>query len=329
MNCVIKSIAGGEDLALIKELSIAHAMQRLFSGRRMAEKEMQDARTQDLEDLEKVIRRENARVYGAMAPEGHLIGFVIVKLAAAHIITGEFQAEIDELFVKAEYRRGGVGTGLMEKAERFVQSKSLKYLSSEILAENLAALSFLHERGYHEEVKIMMKGHGVPRENEYPEYPVRFAKTFDFPKIRALAVESIVHSMPAGHACDEEMLRERSCILMTDPVRGRQSKDCIFLIAESLEKEFLGFLLAEREKDLFCRTPQIKVLNIAVRQPYWGKKVAHALFNHLLRIGKEDGCPCITGVIATANRRSWLFFERAWKAAEERKIMVKNVAEND
>lgn len=318
-------MAGYEDLAQIRKLAIENAVTRLSSLREMSPEEIREIRAKDLEGIEKLLKKENTRIYKALNESGHLIGFVIVMLAFEHILTGEFQAEINDLYVLPEYRRKKVATKLIAQAEKFVHSKGLRFVSAEILTENAGALSFFEERGYIEEVKILMCPRYEPKDREYAEFPVRFAKVYDFSKIRQLAIESSIYSRPPNRDIDEEMMQELYGLRMYDPIEARQSRDAFYLVAENENREFVGFLLAEKEKDFFCNVPQIKLLNIAVKKEYWGKKVAHALFNHFLKVAKEENARFLIGVIATANRRSWLFFSRVWKAMEEREILAKRI----
>jgi ribosomal protein S18 acetylase RimI-like enzyme len=324
LNLSVK-MAGYEDLAKIKKLAIENAVTRLSSLRGMSPEQIREIRAKDLEGIEKLLKKENTRIYIALNESGHLIGFVIVMLAFEHILTGEFQAEINDLYVLPEYRRKKAATLLLAMAEKFVHFKGLKYVSAEILTENPGAMAFFRERGYIEEVKILMTTGYEPKDREYAEFPVRFAKVYDFSKIRQLAMDSSIYSKPPTRDIDEEMMRELYALRMVDPIEARQSRDAFYLVAENQNREFVGFLLAEKEKDFFCNAPQLKLLNIAVKNEYWGKKVAHALFNQFLKAAKEENTQFIIGVIATANRRSWLFFSRVWKAREERSILAKKI----
>lgn len=318
-------LAGYEDLARIKQVAIENAGVRRFSARSISLEEIQDVRAQDLEGMESLLKKENIRIYKAVDASGALAGFIIVILAFEHCITGEFQGEINDLVVLPEFRRKGVGRLLLARGEKFVRSKGLNYIALEILSENTPALSFLKSNGFVEEVKMMMSPRYPPRENDYPEFPVRDAKTWDFPKIRALAGESIVHSKPETRDINPDMLRELYYLRMRDPVEARQARRVFYLVVETQERDFIGFLLAEREKDLFSNDPQLKLINIAIKKEYWGKHAAHALFNRYLKIAQEEQIPYLTGVIASANRRSWLFFSRFWKGKEERYLLAKKL----
>jgi|GEM_PF-3668931 len=316
-------MAGYEDLMKIRKMAVDNAVTRLSSARSITENEIREVRKQDLEGLEKLLKRENARIYKACDTHGKMAGFIIVLLAFEHTVTGEFQADINEIYVLPEKRRQGIGSLLLAKAEKFIHSKGLNYSSLELLSDNKAAISFFQKHGYVEEIKILVMKPFIPREPENIPFNVRPATTFDFPKIRELAVESAIYSKPSQRDIDDEMLKELFHLRMFDPIEARQKRDSFFLIAEADSGEFAGFILAERERDHFCNTPQLKVVNIAVHEAYWGKKAAQALYNSFLRIAVDEQVPYITGVIASENRRSWLFFSRIWKAVEERKIIAR------
>ncbi|MDQ7825480.1 MAG: GNAT family N-acetyltransferase [Candidatus Eremiobacteraeota bacterium] len=319
------ALAGYEDIGAIRRLAIDHAPLRRFSRRRLSDGEMKDIRARDLEGIEELLKKENARIYRAADRAGKLAGFIIVMLACEHQMTGEFQAEINDLFVIPEFRRQGVGALLLHKAEQFTRSKGLKYVSVEAISENIPAVSFFQKHGFVEEIKILMMDSVTPREGSFGDYSVRLAKTFDFPRIRDLALETVLFSIPPERDIDDEMIRELYMLRMVDNVQSRLSWNTFYLVAETPSGGFAGFILAEREDDFFCNVPQVKVMNIAVKEEYRGKKVAQALFNQLLIHVKEEQIPYMTGVIATANRRSWLFFERIWKALEERKVLAKKL----
>jgi GNAT superfamily N-acetyltransferase len=319
------SPAGYEDLAKIKRLAIDHAHLRLSPARSLTLDDMRRIRSKDLDGLAELLKRENARIYRALDSRGALAGFVITMCAFEHCMTGQFQAEINELIVAPEFRRLGVGSLLVNQAERFAMSKGLSSLSMEVLSTNSQAHAFLEKKGYQEEVKIMTLTGFEPRQDEYADYPVRMAEARDYSTIQELALKAFHFSIPPHRQMDDELLREllvQRLMAQCDPDRPG---DAFHLVAETKNGDIVGFLYAEKEQDLFCNQLQLKLVNIAVREDYWGTKVAHALFNHFIKKGKQEAIACLSGIIATANRRSWLFFSRAWKVREERKLFYKEI----
>lgn len=315
--------AGYQDLPTIRRMAEDAAAVRASRARGLDETTMRRIRADDLAGVEKLLRRENVRIYKATS-DGAVVGFIIVMLAFEHWVTGEFQAEINDLYVAPAYRRRGIARALLAKAERFVHSKGLKYLAVEVFADNVPALTLLERCGFVEEIKVLVR-EPAPRASVYPDFAVRSATAADFPQIRALAADTIVHSKPSNREIDLDMLRELYAMRLYDPVEARAARDAFYLVAETPGREMAGFLLAEKERDFFCNALQLKVVDIAVRPHLWGTHAAHALFNRLLALAREEEIPFVTGVIAAENRRSWLFFRKMWSCVEERRLLVRRV----
>jgi GNAT superfamily N-acetyltransferase len=83
-----------------------------------------------------------------VAREGSkLVGYLI----AVFVFSFEYQglvAEIDELFVQPQARRGGIGTALLDVAEAALADAGCAGVQLQLAAGNHAAHAFYHRRGY-------------------------------------------------------------------------------------------------------------------------------------------------------------------------------------
>jgi ribosomal protein S18 acetylase RimI-like enzyme len=75
----------------------------------------------------------------------------LVTVAERRHFTGEIDAYVGELAVKAEHERRGVGTLLMDAAEEWARRRGLRHLTLETGAANGAARAFYDRCGYQEE----------------------------------------------------------------------------------------------------------------------------------------------------------------------------------
>ncbi|MFG1928996.1 GNAT family N-acetyltransferase [Cryptosporangium sp. NPDC048952] len=81
--------------------------------------------------------------------ENEVLG--VVTVGERRHFTGEVDAYVGELAVKADCERAGVGTLLMRTAERWARDHGLQRLTLETGAANHAARAFYARRGYREE----------------------------------------------------------------------------------------------------------------------------------------------------------------------------------
>jgi GNAT superfamily N-acetyltransferase len=93
----------------------------------------------DAEDREVFVAHVGASVVGLVT--------VVERLH----FTGEIDAYVGELVVKATHERRGVGTRLMNEAEEWARRRGLRHLTLETGAANGPARAFYASCGYHEE----------------------------------------------------------------------------------------------------------------------------------------------------------------------------------
>jgi ribosomal protein S18 acetylase RimI-like enzyme len=94
-----------------------------------------------LGELESFIRRPSANTWVAQVGE-NIVGFVVANREqrdTGHIIT---------LDVVEDWRRGGVGTALMNAAEAWVRQQGAQFIYLETAEDNAAAQNFYRRRGY-------------------------------------------------------------------------------------------------------------------------------------------------------------------------------------
>jgi [ribosomal protein S18]-alanine N-acetyltransferase len=94
-----------------------------------------------LGELESFIRRPSANTWVAQVDE-NIVGFVVANREqrdTGHIIT---------LDVVEDWRRGGVGTALMNAAEAWVRQQGAQFIYLETAEDNAAAQNFYRRRGY-------------------------------------------------------------------------------------------------------------------------------------------------------------------------------------
>lgn len=319
------AVGSASDLPVIRSVALGQALMWRAPGRRVSDEQMLRMRERRLLDIERALETGHLRIYKACERSGDISGFVLVRLAFENSITREFEAHLEDIYVRPDARGRGVGTRLLARAERFVRSKGLRYLVVEVLAHHLPLLAFLERRGYREELKVVMLRDFAIRQRQHPGFLVRPATVLDFRRIKSLSLEMIPFSKPPDRDVSDEMLRELFALQMYDPVQARAERNAFYLVVQTPDREFAGFLCAERETDPICGTLQMKLVNIAVRRAFWGRRAAQALVDRFVNLAVEEHLEYITGVIATANRRSHGFFARAYGSRDERRQLVRKL----
>ena len=83
--------------------------------------------------------------------EGHLVGLVHVVIRDAPnipILVPRRYAVVENLAVREGHRRAGIGLALMERAEKWAQTKGATSIELNVYAFNQAAQRFYRELGY-------------------------------------------------------------------------------------------------------------------------------------------------------------------------------------
>lgn len=100
----------------------------------------------DNDSFQKVLESENNYIFVA-EEEGKLIGFATCSMR--HIVRYPYPvAQLDELFVLAEYRRHGLGKQLVEKVEQTVKENGCLLMYIESGSERKEAHIFYEKIGY-------------------------------------------------------------------------------------------------------------------------------------------------------------------------------------
>ena len=93
--------------------------------------------------------RDDDRAVLVASAGGQIVG--VVTVAERQHFTGQVDAYVGELVVRADHERGGVGTLLMRSAEQWARDRGLRHLTLETGAANEPARAFYARLGYHEE----------------------------------------------------------------------------------------------------------------------------------------------------------------------------------
>jgi ribosomal protein S18 acetylase RimI-like enzyme len=92
--------------------------------------------------------------------DGEIIGFVKVQVLQAPdrpILLPRRYAQVDNLAVRADYRRSGVGRALMERAERWAAERGLREVELNVWEFNQGAIAFYEQLGYVAERRTMRR----------------------------------------------------------------------------------------------------------------------------------------------------------------------------
>jgi ribosomal protein S18 acetylase RimI-like enzyme len=272
-------------------------------------------RTQ-LQDLEMRIGLNTARVYKATDATGHVVGYALARLPFENPLTLELEGQLEELYVTPEWRHRQIGSRLLSHVRRFVHGRGLLYLTTEVMAHNQEARAFLEGHGFEPEI-VTLASRDVPaRPLHNNRYHVRPARTLDVRRIRSLAVETSVHSRPRTRQVEDEVLRESYEICLVDPLGA--SPQVTYLVAETAERQFAGFMQYVRETDPYCHEDQLKLVNVAIVREHRNRHAVDALFNRYVEMTAAAGLSYCVGEIAATNTRSYRYFEGVWNIPVER-----------
>lgn len=85
--------------------------------------------------------------------DGEIAGYVTIlgKVSSGNLDDGNLEFScIDDLIVREQFRRYGVGTKLVEAAELFAKSKNARWLRLSVLARNTSARKLYSSSGFSE-----------------------------------------------------------------------------------------------------------------------------------------------------------------------------------
>jgi ribosomal protein S18 acetylase RimI-like enzyme len=85
---------------------------------------------------------------GVEAAAGTVLGFVMFSAGSELLATTATRGTIENLYVRPEYRDGGIGGELIGTAEAKLASRGVDAVKLEVLADNEAARRFYRRHGY-------------------------------------------------------------------------------------------------------------------------------------------------------------------------------------
>lgn len=154
---------------------------------------------------------------------------------------------------------------------------------------------------------------------------IRGGTVRDWPFIQELALSSIVCSMSPHRGTTQEHVinyRRQSMSGFWSWVQRSQSK---VFVAE--EKERMGYLiLNDRAIDELTGLPQAWIMDIAVKEEFWGRGVGRRLLAQAEEYCRTKGVKFIGLAVTSANKRAAELYKKVG-FSEERKLMVKSLEE--
>ncbi|MDQ7822018.1 MAG: GNAT family N-acetyltransferase [Candidatus Eremiobacteraeota bacterium] len=146
-----------EDIDAVIDLAAEMVVRSLSPFRDIPAEQVKQFRKNDLAVLKNSAGYSNVGIFIAEDEKGQLMGHVIVVSGDIETSTGERQGWVFDLSVKDQFQKKGVGTRLMDEAERFVRAQGLRYLGMGVTTSNKNAVLFYEHLGYAEERKRMIK----------------------------------------------------------------------------------------------------------------------------------------------------------------------------
>ena len=89
--------------------------------------------------------------------EDQMVGYLAIGIKMYAFRTDNPMAEIENMFVEHDYQRRGVGSQLMEEAERMCLEKGVKRIKVETLDRNIPSLNFYNKHGFSAHDMILEK----------------------------------------------------------------------------------------------------------------------------------------------------------------------------
>ena len=92
--------------------------------------------------------------------ESELLGFVTVRVVQAPerpILLPRVYAQVDNLAVRVQYRRLGIGQALLQRAERWAAERHLSEIELNVWEFNQAAVAFYEKLGYATQRRTMWR----------------------------------------------------------------------------------------------------------------------------------------------------------------------------
>lgn len=131
-----------EDLDAVTELWVALAADQRAHGSHVRGEASREAMRQSLG--EKIV---DDRVFVAR-PSEPILGFVSVSMDAGTVDLDVSRGVLENVYVREGHRDKGLGTALLERAERALAARGADVVSLEVLAGNEAARALYRRVGY-------------------------------------------------------------------------------------------------------------------------------------------------------------------------------------
>ncbi|MCL5774125.1 MAG: GNAT family N-acetyltransferase [Firmicutes bacterium] len=319
--------ANAEDIPAVIELSLKTVSESISSFRKISPSSLMENRKKDLLILYKILELPDIKVFIADDEEKHLAGYCIAMVNYIESTTGELQGWAFDRAIDKNFRRRGLGSALLSKADEFAKNSGMKYICGEIDSSNIPALEVSKNLGYVEERKKMLKV--FSREPEILKaqslFLVRRTVKEDIPKIKQLAVETVKFSISS--------LREKSI----EECKEFRKKDLENLenlisfpnfgafIAETGDGEFAGHcFIMSGAIDTSTGEKQAWIYDLAVVEEHRGKGAGKMLLLEAEKFAAETGMEYV-GLSVTSENQSAVYFYESMGYLEERKQILKKL----
>jgi ribosomal protein S18 acetylase RimI-like enzyme len=145
------------DIENIISLAVEMVIYSLSPMRSISHDDVRAFRLRDIQTVREALTLPTVGIFVAEEDNGAFVGHVIVVVGNQESSTGESQGWIFDLSIKDDYWNRGIGTLLMDEAEKFVIQMGYRYLGLGVTTSNARALRFYEGLGYREERKRMLK----------------------------------------------------------------------------------------------------------------------------------------------------------------------------
>ncbi|MDR3288267.1 MAG: GNAT family N-acetyltransferase [Peptococcaceae bacterium] len=149
-----------QDWPFIDRLSKEAMADSIASWRGQPFKETLRYREKLLKEFRRWVQRTGAKILMAESGkegEAFSIGYLVLYLKAEDELTGVRQGWIMDIGVLPVWRGKGVGTALIQEAERCCRDAGLSYLGLTVTSSNQRALNLYQSLNFMEERKMMVK----------------------------------------------------------------------------------------------------------------------------------------------------------------------------
>lgn len=161
--------------------------------------------------------------------------------------------------------------------------------------------------------------------NEYKDVTIRPASLNDLDAVIDLASEMIIYSISPLRDIPIELVKNyrKQDLTMLHQVFG--SPNLGVFIAEDKKGEFIGhIIIVAHIHDSLTGEVQAMIVDLSVKERYWGTTVASLLCAKAEEFARENGMYFLELGVTSINKRAVRFYEKMG-FAEERKRMIKRI----